>query len=112
MVEFCPDCSNLLRKRIDSNKSFLMCKCGYQREILIDNKKIEIHVQKKKHALENNLVIITEEDKISVYPKAKKYCPKCNNKEAETWQKQMRSADEPSTHFFRCTKCKYTWREY
>ncbi|MFX1553684.1 MAG: hypothetical protein ACFFBV_07130 [Promethearchaeota archaeon] len=23
----------------------------------------------------------------------------------------MRGADEPSTHFFRCTKCKYTWRE-
>ncbi|MHA2127645.1 MAG: hypothetical protein ACW99E_20280 [Promethearchaeota archaeon] len=39
-------------------------------------------------------------------------CPKCKNKLAETWQTQMRSADEPSTHFFRCTQCKHTWREY
>ncbi|MFX0144333.1 MAG: hypothetical protein ACFE9C_09660 [Candidatus Hodarchaeota archaeon] len=23
----------------------------------------------------------------------------------------MRSSDEPSTHFFKCTSCKYTWRE-
>ncbi|MCK4381552.1 MAG: transcription factor S [Candidatus Lokiarchaeota archaeon] len=112
MVEFCPECSNLLRKRIDKDNSFLVCKCGYQKEILPDNSKIETHVQKKKTALENNLVIVSEEDKISVYPKTKKDCPKCINKEAETWQIQMRSADEPSTHFFRCTECKHTWREY
>ncbi|NVM35193.1 MAG: transcription factor S [Candidatus Lokiarchaeota archaeon] len=111
MVEFCPECSNLLRKRKDKDNSFLACKCGYQKEILSDNSKIESHVQKKKQALEKNLLIISEEDKISVHPKTKKNCPKCSNKEAETWQKQMRSADEPSTHFFRCTECKHTWRE-
>ena len=93
MVEFCPDCSNLLRKRIDSDKSFLMCKCGYQREILTDNKKIEIHVQKKKQALENNLVILTEEDKISVYPKAKKYCPKCRKRTIHKEKKIVYKAD-------------------
>ena len=112
MVEFCPDCSNLLRKRKDEDKSFLACKCGYQREILTNNNPKESLVQKKKIALETNLVIVSEEDKISVYPKTKKDCPKCSNKEAETWQIQMRSADEPSTHFFRCTECKHTWREY
>ncbi|MFX1287916.1 MAG: transcription factor S, partial [Promethearchaeota archaeon] len=25
---------------------------------------------------------------------------------------QTRSADEPSTSFFRCLECKHTWREY
>ena len=39
------------------------------------------------------------------------FCPKCGHKEAETWQRQIRGADEPMTHFFRCVKCKYTWRE-
>ncbi|MFX1428047.1 MAG: hypothetical protein ACFFBE_16460 [Promethearchaeota archaeon] len=41
----------------------------------------------------------------------KNICPKCQHKEAETWQIQIRSSDEPSTHFFRCVKCKYSWRE-
>ena len=112
MVDFCPDCSNLLRKRKENDENFLVCKCGFQKEIFVDEIKKEKNVQKKKQALENNLLIVSEKDKISVYPKTKKFCPKCNNKEAETWQQQMRSADEPSTHFFRCTKCKHVWREY
>lgn len=69
-------------------------------------------VQKKREALERNLIIVKKEDKISVLLKVKNNCLKCGHNEAETWQLQMRSADEPSTHFFRCLKCKYTWREY
>lgn len=112
MVEFCPNCSNLLReKRIDTI-IFLICKCGYEKEPYPNNDEVDKRIQKKKDALEKNLIIITEKDKISVYPQVKKICPKCNNKKAETWQQQMRSADEPSTHFFRCTQCKHTWREY
>jgi DNA-directed RNA polymerase subunit M len=112
MVEFCPECSNLLRKRRNDKNSSLVCKCGYEIEIdNKDNNHIE-NIAKMKSALENNFLIVSEKDKISIYPQVKKICPKCNNKEAETWQVQMRSADEPSTHFFRCLKCKHTWREY
>jgi DNA-directed RNA polymerase subunit M len=110
MVEFCPECSNLLRKKRNNDEFILICKCGYQKK-LIDGNKIDSNVQKKKKALENNLIIISEEDKITVHPKVHKNCPKCGYREAETWQVQIRSSDEPSTHFFRCTKCKYTWRE-
>jgi len=39
-------------------------------------------------------------------------CPKCGNDEAFFWTAQMRAADEAETRFFRCTKCKHTWREY
>ena len=112
MVEFCPECSNLLRKRRDDSNSSLVCKCGYEKEIDNNDGHINENIEKKKSALEENLLIITDKDKISVYLQVKEICPKCNNKEAETWQQQMRSADEPSTHFFRCTKCKFTWREY
>ncbi|MFX1419052.1 MAG: transcription factor S [Promethearchaeota archaeon] len=111
MVEFCPECSNLLRKKKVDDKSFLACKCGYERELKPDIVKKEKSLQKKKKALEKNLVILSEEDKISANPKTKKECPKCTNMEAETWQVQIRSSDEPSTHFFKCTSCKYTWRE-
>ena len=37
---------------------------------------------------------------------------KCDNREAVSWMFQTRSADEPTTQFFRCTKCKHTWRNY
>ena len=111
MLQFCPECSNLLRKQRIDSRIFFVCKCGYQEEIINDTNRIERSIQKKKQALERNLLILSQEDQISVHPKIKKDCPKCDNKEVETWQKQMRSADEPSTHFFRCTKCKNTWRE-
>jgi DNA-directed RNA polymerase subunit M len=39
-------------------------------------------------------------------------CDKCGHTEAYWWTEQTRSSDEPETQFFRCTKCKHTWREY
>ncbi|MFX1390541.1 MAG: transcription factor S [Promethearchaeota archaeon] len=111
MVEFCPECSNLLRKKIIDNKKYLACKCGYEREQESDTSSREETIKKKKKDLEKNLVIISEEDKITANAITKKECPECKNMEAETWQVQIRSSDEPSTHFFKCTNCKYTWRE-
>jgi DNA-directed RNA polymerase subunit M len=37
-------------------------------------------------------------------------CSKCENHEAYWWIVQTDTAEEPSTQFFRCTKCKHTWR--
>jgi len=111
MVEFCPECGNMLRKKKVSETFFLACRCGYERELKSDSKKIEKNIQKKKKALEKNFIVLSEEDKISANPRTRKECPKCGNLEAETWQVQIRSSDEPSTHFFKCTECKYTWRE-
>jgi DNA-directed RNA polymerase III subunit RPC11 len=36
-------------------------------------------------------------------------CPFCENKRAFYIQIQIRSADEPMTVFYKCTKCKKTW---
>ena len=112
MVEFCPKCSNLLRKEVMNGKKTLVCKCGYKKELEQSQEDINEKINKKKEALEKNLIIVSEEDKISVHLKVKQDCPKCGNREAEAWQEQTRSADEPSTSFFRCAKCRYTWREY
>lgn len=111
MVDFCPECSSLLRKKNTNSIIYLICKCGYQKKLEPDKSVIKQTVTKKKQALEKNLLIISEEDKISIHPKVSKICPKCGYTEAEAWQRQMRSADEPSTSFFKCVKCKYTWRE-
>lgn len=39
-------------------------------------------------------------------------CEKCGHGEAVWWMLQTRSADEPTTQFYRCTKCGHTWRNY
>ncbi len=111
MVDFCPDCSSLLRKKNKDGIIYLFCKCGYQKKLETNENVIKQMVIKKKKALEKNLLILSEEDRISIHPKVSKICPKCGYAEAEAWQRQMRSADEPSTSFFKCVKCKYTWRE-
>ena len=38
--------------------------------------------------------------------------PKCDHKEAWFWTSQTRAGDEAETKFFKCTKCRHTWREY
>lgn len=45
-------------------------------------------------------------------PKTKIICPNCGNDEAYWWMQQTRAIDEPPTLFYRCVKCKYTWRSY
>ena len=56
-------------------------------------------------------LIVLEKDE-STLPTMEKDCKSCGNREAYFWLKQTRSADEPPTQFYRCTKCKYTWRVY
>ena len=113
MVKFCPECSNLLRKNNENGESFLICKCGYQESLgtSADQAPDQESIRKKTQMLESNFIVVSEEDKIALHPQVKKACPKCEHKKAEAWQVQIRSSDEPSTHFFRCLKCKHTWRE-
>eukprot|EP01027_Heterolobosea_sp_BB2_P010924 GEZU01015956.1.p1 GENE.GEZU01015956.1~~GEZU01015956.1.p1 ORF type:complete len:110 (+),score=8.69 GEZU01015956.1:74-403(+) len=37
--------------------------------------------------------------------------PKCEGEEAYYFQVQIRSADEPSSTFYKCVKCAVQWRE-
>jgi len=112
MVHFCPECSSLLRKKKINGIYLLACRCGYEEENISHEADLKKKIEKKKYAMRKSLIVIKEEDKIIVHPIVSKYCPKCNHKEAEAWQEQTRSADEPSTSFFKCIKCKHTWREY
>jgi DNA-directed RNA polymerase subunit M len=49
---------------------------------------------------------------IETRPVIEARCPECEHNEAYYWTQQTRSADEPETRFFKCTKCSHTWREY
>jgi len=94
-------------------KYYLICKCGYKKRANnLNEKEISKIIKKKSEALKNNLIIVSNKEKILIYPKTSKICPKCGHKKAVYWQEQLFSADEPMVSFFRCLKCNIVWREY
>jgi DNA-directed RNA polymerase subunit M len=113
MVRFCPKCGALLMPRKDGSETVLACrKCGYTEQ---DDSKQESYVLREsiKHTPRDKITLVESDSKdLSTMPTAKVDCPKCHNNLAAYWQVQTRAADEGSTIFFRCLKCKHTWREY
>lgn len=100
---FCKKCGTLM---LPKDGKIVCSKCGAKKKISKDDSyKTTSSGSKKKELL------IIEED-MKTLPTTRAECSKCKNMEAEWWLRQTRSADEPETRFFRCTKCKFTWREY
>jgi len=102
---FCPKCKTMLKpKEIDGRKVLVCPNCGYRSDS-------DAKIKEKKHKEEKRIKgVVYETDEM--LPKTKAKCPKCGNDEAYFWEVQTRAADEPATKFLRCTKCKYTWRDY
>lgn len=88
----------------EKSKTVMSCSCGYKSTDK-DAGKISEKVEKTK-ALE-----VVEKD-IEILPLVEEECPKCGHGKARFWTVQTRAGDEAETKFFRCEKCKHTWREY
>ena len=100
---FCEKCKSLMLPRDDK----IVCtRCGFERDVKGKDKYKVSSDEKEK----NKLLIVDEE--IRTLPTTRTKCGRCGNMEAEWWLLQTRKADEAETRFFRCTKCKLTWREY
>ncbi|QUC64649.1 transcription factor S [Nitrosopumilus sp. K4] len=102
-MKFCPNCEVKLKK----SDSGLQCpKCDY----------VEGGISKKTKKVieetESEFNVLAENEGEEALPTIKIECEKCGNDEAVWWMLQTRSADEPTTQFYRCTKCRYTWRNY
>jgi DNA-directed RNA polymerase subunit M len=68
---------------------------------------------KIKESVESTKAISVIKDKdVDVLPTVDEECPKCKHEKAHFWTLQTRSGDESETKFYRCKKCKHTWREY
>ena len=104
-MKFCPKCEVKLKKSI----SGLQCsKCGYT-----EGEKIKL-VKKitKEEEPDFSLLAFEGSEGEEQYSSIKIDCAKCGHDQAVWWMFQTRSADEPTTRFYRCQKCKYTWRDY
>ncbi len=95
---FCSRCGNLIVPK----EGIMKCSCGYVKKEgkLIDKKNKDVKVEVMKEGSTESLPIIDAD------------CKACGHNKAYFWTKQTRSSDEPETSFFRCVKCKRTWREY
>ncbi len=105
-IEFCDKCSSIMVPVKKGKSTYLKCRhCGAE-------KKREIKALKISEVTSHTKGVTILEKDTTPLPMVEMKCEKCNNSHAYFWLQQTRSADEPPTQFFRCTKCKYTWREY
>ena len=94
------------------------CKCG---GIIVSagdkgkcrscGKTTSVEVKAVKSVKKKEETVVIENNKPDL-PETDVRCEKCGNMRAFWWLIQTRSADEPPTQFYKCTKCKHTWREY
>ena len=102
-MKFCPSCEVKLKK----GDSGLQCpKCDY-----VEGKETN-QTKKTIQESESQFNVLAENEAVDTLPTIKIECEKCGNDEAVWWMLQTRSADEPTTQFYRCSKCRYTWRNY
>jgi len=106
-MRFCPICGGMMKKQ--GNK-YVCINCGYEEDASIRTGSNKGKSRIVMRATDRDLVIVDSGEKM--LPKTEVKCPKCGNREAYYIVRQTRSADEPETVIYICTKCGYTWREY
>jgi len=97
-MEFCPKCGSVI-----IGKNCARCDYKADQEVKLEtSQKLELKDE----------VIVVNEGEGEVHPIVDAVCESCKNNQAYFWTKQTRASDEAETRFFKCTKCKHTWREY
>lgn len=103
---FCPHCGTLLLLEKSTKTVRYYCKtCPYVFNV---NMKLNSYTYFEKKKIDS---VMGEKEAWENVSKTDVNCPKCDNDKAYFKQIQIRSADEPSTIFYRCTNCTFEWRE-
>ncbi|HLC31385.1 MAG TPA: transcription factor S [Candidatus Nanoarchaeia archaeon] len=101
-MDFCEKCGGIILLK---DGKAACASCGHKVK-----KKIKIEASEKIKNKEG-IVVIKETD-ANTYPIVQIKCVQCDNNKAFFWTLQTRSSDESETKFYKCTKCKHTWRVY
>jgi len=104
-MKFCPKCEVRLKK-IKSTSPLSCPKCGYTESHTTEKKR------EKDEGYGTEFNVLEGGEGKETLPTIKIECEKCGHDQAVWWMLQTRSADEPTTQFYRCTKCDHTWRNY
>jgi len=110
MLIFCPKCGNRTNVEEDHDAggysyAFFCPTCPYKRIIDQPIESTKYSKLKEVDDVLNDANTWKNVDTTSVK------CPKCEHGEAYFLQMQIRSADEPSTTFYRCVSCTHNWKE-
>lgn len=101
---FCKKCKGILIPKKQGSKTIMYCpKCGFK------SKETE-NIETKEEISSKSLEVVDKEPETN--PLVDQECPKCKHNKAYFWEVQTRAGDEAATQFFKCEKCKHTWRKY
>ena len=109
-MKFCKKCGGLLFPvKKTSNSIHLQCRKCANKEILPAEE--ASFKTKTEFKVEASIPVVDSEQEAKKMSVISVECPKCHNIGAMWWMVQTRAGDEPATRFYRCIKCKHTWRE-
>ena len=101
-MEFCEKCGSVMMVTGDCGTC---AACGHK-----VRKKMKIEASEK--IKKTDSIAVIKEDSESTNPIVQIDCPKCDSNKAYFWTMQTRAGDESETKFYKCVKCKHTWRKY
>ncbi|MCK5699377.1 MAG: transcription factor S [Candidatus Aenigmarchaeota archaeon] len=109
MMKLCEKCGSLMAPVKKDGGVVLVCnKCGKQDSV--EKGKVFKLKEKMTHEPFDSIPVV--DGTRQTLPVTSIECPECGHNKAGWWTQQTRSSDEPETRFYRCIKCKKTWREY
>jgi len=97
----------MLLQHKNKGKVLKCLKCGYEEKNIGGENEVKVQPRKDK----SKILVIDKDIEMKIYPKINITCPRCGYHEAYYELRQMRSADEPSTRFYTCVRCKFRWKE-
>lgn len=110
-MKFCPKCGSIMVPATKNGKKILRCtKCGYW-EPLEGSSRKNFTVKEKIEKKPKDFIQVIDVD-VSTLPVVDFKCEACGNDKAYVFEVQTRSADEPATRIYICTKCGKRYREY
>jgi DNA-directed RNA polymerase subunit M/transcription elongation factor TFIIS len=109
-MEFCQKCDTRLINK-HSNPYVLVCsRCGFENAVESSTPRPTVI---RKSSAESIKVIDQDVAGLRVLPTIRADCPKCESKKAHSWAIFVSDEEETmmEVQVFKCTSCKYTWRE-